>query len=82
MSTYRDIRAKFQAAMINEGRKNLPYSQDLAKEVRDLLLKNKIEVTKLKTYLNYALVFLVTLNKLQFGSQLQYFLILKAMIMF
>ena len=46
MSTYRDIRAKFQAAMINEGRKNLPYSQDLAKEVRDLLLKNKIRGNK------------------------------------
>lgn len=45
MSTYGDIRARFGAAMIKEAKK-LPYSQDLAKEVRDLLLKNKIRGNK------------------------------------
>lgn len=45
MSTYGDIRARFGAAMIKEAKK-LPYSQDMAKEVRDLLLKNKIRGNK------------------------------------
>lgn len=45
MSTYKDIRVRFSAAMLREARK-LPYSQDMAKEVRDLLLKNKIRGNK------------------------------------
>ena len=44
MATYKDIRVKFAAAL-NEAKK-LPYSQDLSKQVRDLLIKNKIRGNK------------------------------------
>ena len=44
MATYKDIRVKFAAAL-NEAKK-LPYSQDFSKQVRDLLIKNKIRGNK------------------------------------
>ena len=47
MATYKDIRVKFAAAL-NEAKK-LPYSQDLSKQVRDLLIKNKIRGNKAVT---------------------------------
>jgi hypothetical protein len=45
MADYNDIRTRFEMAM-NES-KNL-YSQDLAKQVRDLLLKNKVRGNKVQ----------------------------------
>jgi hypothetical protein len=44
MATYKDIRVKFQT-VLNEAKK-LPYSQDFSKQVRDLLIKNKIRGNK------------------------------------
>lgn len=45
MGTFQDIRTRFEAALIKESRRNT-YSQDASKEVRDILLKNKIRGNK------------------------------------
>lgn len=45
MANYGDIRTRFQLAM-NEAKQ--PYSQGLAKEIRDLLLKNKVRGNKVQ----------------------------------
>ena len=46
MSTFQDIRTRFAVALVNEANRKNAYSQDASKEVRDILLKNRIRGNK------------------------------------